>query len=135
MKITTVAVLLTLVLGAVAARAADAGVAGQWSGRSALVDAPVVRPMIVTSQSQFQNLANEIGIRENAPDVDFSRFVAVLMTTKSSGASLTLTLARSGELLAVAKESLDIRDETRWVVATYPREGVRTFEHKAIDQR
>src|SRR5262249_55952923 len=90
-------------------------------------------PAVVTSAKALEKLWKDWKLTDKMPEVDFSKEIVVLTTTKGSKLTLGATLDDSkGDLQVVGLATKDLRPGFRYVIATVPREGIKTVNGKEL---
>ena len=105
----------------------------EWSGSVEDENLAKDAPAVVTSAKALEKLWKDWKLTDKMPEVDFSKEIVVLTTTKGSKLTLGATLDDSkGDLQVVGLATKDLRPGFRYVIATVPREGIKTVNNKAL---
>jgi hypothetical protein len=104
----------------------------QWQGsvddEKLLKDAPAA----VTSKKGLGKLWKAWKVADKMPEVDFTKEVVVLTTTRGSRVKLAASLDDKGNLQVFGLGTRDLRPGFRYVLATVPREGVKKVNGKDL---
>jgi hypothetical protein len=90
-------------------------------------------PECITSAKELKKVWEAWKVEGKVPDVDFTKEIVVVQTT--TGSRLNLAggkLDDKGNLEVLAIATLDERPGFRYVIATFPREGVKTVNGKEL---
>jgi hypothetical protein len=106
----------------------------QWSGSvdddKLLKDAPAC----ITDKKGLEKLWKAWKIEDKMPDVDFTKEIVVITTSVGSKLSLMVKLDDKGNLDVGGLGTRDLRPGFRYVIATVPREGVKTINGKDLPE-
>ena len=129
-----VAAAAVVLLAAPAARADNKPVklVKQWNG--SVEDAALLKgaPAVVTSAKGVEGLWKAWKLEGKPPEVDFSKQLVVVTTTRGSRLRPNVSLEDNGDLRVNALSTKDLRPGFRYVIATVPREGVKTVNGKPL---
>ncbi|NNE92692.1 MAG: hypothetical protein HKN23_13680, partial [Verrucomicrobiales bacterium] len=86
-------------------------------------------PIVVSNPAEWKALWEKWKFAEKLPELDFSKKVAVVQTTRASKIKLQISLEKETGVLSVRSMSTrDLRPGFRYVIATFPREGIKSVE-------
>lgn len=85
---------------------------------------------VVVSQKAWKELADAWGVKD-AAKVDFDKTLLVVATTRGSQLRLTPQL-KDGDLKVLALGTRDLRPGFRYVIESFPREGVKTVNGQPL---
>ena len=88
--------------------------------------------MLISSADALAKLWKDWNITAPMPEVDFSREIVVVTTTRGSRLRLMLTLDDNGNLEVGGISTRDLRPGFRYVIATVSREGVKTVNGQEL---
>jgi hypothetical protein len=91
-------------------------------------------PPYITTAEALEKLWNAWKIGDKRPDVDFSKEIVVLSTTRGSKARLFASLDEKGNLVVGGMATRDFVPGFRYVIATVSRAGVKTVNGKELAQ-
>jgi hypothetical protein len=104
----------------------------EWKGSVAdeklLKDAPAC----VTDAKGLEKLWKAWKIEDKMPEVDFTKEIVVITTTSGSKISIFANLDDKGNLEVGGLATRDFGEGFRYVIATVPREGVKTVNGKDL---
>lgn len=90
-------------------------------------------PAVVVSKAGLEKLWKAWMLTEKMPDVDFTKELLVVQTSRGSQLRLTgATLDDKGDLQALGLGTRDLRPGFRYVIASFSREGVKTVNGKEL---
>ena len=93
---------------------------------------PKELPLVIDSGAKLQELWERWQIKEPLPQVDFSKELVLVATSRGSILHLSPTLDDKGDLTDVGIASMDLRPGFRYVIATVSRAGVKTVNGKKL---
>jgi hypothetical protein len=89
-------------------------------------------PACITSARGLEKLWKAWKIADKAPEVDFTREIVVLTTTRGSKLKFFAALDEKGNLMVGGLGTQDLRPGFRYVIATVSKEGVKTVNGKEL---
>ena len=89
-------------------------------------------PKVITSADQLAEAWKACERTDAVPTIDFKKHLAVALTTHGSRVNPRVSLSTDGELRVFGMETRDFRPGFRYVISTYPREGVKTVNGQAL---
>jgi hypothetical protein len=98
-----------------------------WEGSANSEAAGEKMPKVVTDKEKLTEVWIACERTNKLPEIDFSKKVVIVVT--SSGSRINVGAARlsdSGDLKVVAIATRDFRPGFRYVIAVFPREGVKS---------
>src|SRR5262245_52121933 len=105
----------------------------EWKGAVADEDKQKGSPEVITSAKALEKLWKDWKIEDKMPKVDFDKEIVVLGTTRGSKINLSAKLDdENGDLQVVGLATRDLVPGFRYVLATVPREGVKTVNKKEL---
>jgi hypothetical protein len=104
----------------------------QWKGSVADENLQKGAPEVIASAKDLEKLWKAWKIEHKLPRIDFTREIVIVGTTKGSRLSLSAQLDDNGNLQILGLGSADLRDGFRYVLATVPREGIKTVNKKKL---
>jgi hypothetical protein len=98
----------------------------QWTG--SVADEKLLKdaPSCVTDAKSLEKLWKAWKIEDKVPEVDFTKEIVVIATTSGSKLNLFANLDDKGNLDVGGLGTRDLVEGFRYVIATVPREGVKT---------
>jgi hypothetical protein len=106
----------------------------EWTGSVADATLQQKAPKVITSGEELKKLWKAWGIKDKVPDVDFTKEIMVVETTRGSRLRLGARLNEKGDLQVLGLATRDLRDGFRYVIATVPRQGIKSVNGKAIQK-
>jgi hypothetical protein len=104
----------------------------EWKGSVAdeklLKDAPAC----ITDAKGLEKLWKAWKIEDKMPEVDFTKEIVVISTTSGSKLNIFASLDDKGNLEVGGLGTRDLVEGFRYVIATVPREGVKTINGKDL---
>lgn len=95
-----------------------------WEGSARNEGAVQSIPKVITSAVQLKKAWNGCERTDPVPEIDLKKFVVVVETTTGSKLHLRARIT-DGELSTFGMATRDIRPGLRYVIATFPREGLK----------
>ncbi|MEJ2673248.1 MAG: hypothetical protein P8168_13820 [Deltaproteobacteria bacterium] len=99
----------------------------QWSGAVADLSLRKAAPQVILTEKSLENLWQVWQVPGSVPEVDFSRALVVVQTTRGSKLRLAATLEENGNLQVLGLATRDLRPGFRYVIAVLSRKGVKTI--------
>src|SRR5262245_41515068 len=124
--------LLGLAVPAAHAQRKAVKVTKEWSG--SVDDEKLMKdaPRCITSQKGLEKLWKAWKITDKMPKVDFDKEIVVVGTTTGSKLRLGASPDEKGDLKVLGPGTRDLRPGFRYVIATVPKEGVKTVDGKDL---
>ena len=88
-------------------------------------------PSVIVSEEGFKKLNKSWNFAKELPKVDFTKNLVVIATTRGSKLGGKPVL-KDGDLTFPAFGTRDLRDGFRFLIAEFPKEGVKTFQGKEL---
>ena len=104
----------------------------QWKGSVSDEALMADAPLYITTAENFERLWEKWKIAGKRPEVDFSKQVVVIQTSRGSNLSLIAILDEKGNLSVNGLGTMDFLPGFRYVIATVSRAGVITINNKEI---
>ncbi|MBA4067131.1 MAG: hypothetical protein C0501_26180 [Isosphaera sp.] len=104
----------------------------EWNGSVADEALAKDAPACVTSAKGLEALWKAWGLADKAPAVDFAKEMVVVTTTRGSKVRLAASLDEKGNLAVLGLGTRDLAPGFRYVLATVPRDGVKTVNGKEL---
>jgi hypothetical protein len=104
----------------------------QWSGSVADLSLSKAVPEVILTEKDLENLWAVWKVPGPVPEVDFSRDLIVVQTTRGSRLRLSSTMDEKGNLEVVGAATMDLRPGFRYVVAVLSHEGVKTINGQEL---
>jgi len=92
-------------------------------------------PACVTSAKGLEKLWKAWKIADKVPEVDFTKEIVVVTTTRGSKLRLAAALDEKGNLMVGGLGTRDLAPGFRYVIATVSKEGVKTDQGRAGSPR
>jgi hypothetical protein len=104
----------------------------QWNGSVADEKLMKEAPLCVVSKKGLEALWKAWKLGDKMPEVDFTKEIVVLATSRGSRLILSASLDDKGDLQVLGAGSRDLRPGFRYVLASVSREGVKTVNGKEL---
>src|SRR5262245_42190779 len=104
----------------------------QWKGSVADETLMADAPVYITTAGDLERLWEKWKIAGKRPEVDFSKHIVVVQTSRGSNLSLIATLDEKGNLSINGLGTMDFLPGFRYVIGIISRAGVITINNKAI---
>ncbi len=104
----------------------------EWKGSVADESKQKGAPEVITSAKALEKLWADWKIDGKAPEVDFKKEIVVIGTTRGSRLNLSARLDDKGDLSVGGLATSDFGEGFRYIIATVPREGVKTVNKKEL---
>jgi len=104
----------------------------EWKGTVADESKQKGAPEVIVSAKALEKLWADWKIEGKVPEVDFAKEIVVIGTTRGSRLNLSARLDDKGDLTVGGLATSDLGDGFRYVIATVPREGVKTVNKKEL---
>jgi len=104
----------------------------EWKGSND--DEKLVKdaPAAITTAKGLEKLWTAWKVEGKVPEVDFDKEIVAVTTTVGSRLNLVATLDDKGDLQVGGLGTRDLRPGFRYVIATLPKEGVKTVNGKEL---
>jgi hypothetical protein len=89
-------------------------------------------PAVITTAKGLEKLWSAWKVEGKVPEVNFDKEIVVVTTTVGSKVSVFANLSDKGDLQVVGQALRDLRPGFRYVIATLPKEGVKTVNGKEL---
>ena len=104
----------------------------KWTGSVADAALADNTPSFIASAKELAQLWKHWKLADEAPNIDFSKEIVLLATTRGSNLGLSCTLTPTGELKVMAMSTADFGEGFRYVIATVSRDGVKSVDGKEL---
>jgi hypothetical protein len=104
----------------------------EWTGSVADEMKQQGAPSVITSGKVLKKLWEDWKIEGKVPDVDFTKEIVVVATSRGSRLKLSAVLDGNGNLLVLGVGTRDMAPGFRYVLAAIPREAVKTVGGKEL---
>jgi len=106
----------------------------EWAGSVEDENLAKGAPEVITSAKGLEDLWKSWKLADKAPQVDFTKEIVILTTTRGSRIKLFATLDEKGNLMVGSLGTSDLRPGFRYVIATVSKEGVKTVNGKELSK-
>jgi hypothetical protein len=104
----------------------------EWTGSVADEGLLKTAPAVITGAKALDDLWQSWKVGGKTPEIDFTKEIVVVTTTRGSRLSLMASLDAKGNLDVGGLATRDLRPGFRYVLAIVSRDGVRTVNGKAL---
>src|SRR5262245_32368350 len=104
----------------------------QWKGSVPDERLMTDAPSHITTAEELESLWQKWKIAGHTPEVDFSKQIIVVTTSRGSLLSLIATLDEKGNLSVNGLGTMDFHPGFRYVIATVSRAGIKTVNNKDL---
>ena len=104
----------------------------EWRGDNPNEGLAKDSPKFITNAKDLEKLWKAWDIKEKLPEIDFSKEILLVETTRGSRLNLKATLDEKGDLQSLGLATRDLRDGFRYVMITVNKAGIKTIAGKAI---
>jgi hypothetical protein len=104
----------------------------QWKGSVKDEDLRKGAPEVITSAKALKHLWGTWQVSDKLPEVDFKKEIVLVVTGGGSRLNALARLDDAGNLEVLGMGTLDLVPGFRYVIATVPREGVKTVNKKPL---
>lgn len=104
----------------------------EWFGSVADEKLEKTAPQVVVSEKAWAELWKQWQAKGEAPEVDFTKHFVLVVTTRGSRLMLSARLDDDGNLDPLAIATRDLRPGFRYILAVFPREGVKKVDGKEL---
>lgn len=122
-------VCLALALGVVRSAAAEMkelAITQKWEGSVEAGEPPKDLPAAIVNAVDFAGVWKRCGRTDEVPKIDWGKHFAVCQTTSGSRLIVSGQLDAAGNAKILGMSTMDMRPGFRYVIAIFPREGVKT---------
>jgi hypothetical protein len=104
----------------------------QWKG--SVEDETLLKgaPEFIANKKALQKLWQEWKLEHKLPQIDFRKEIVILATSRGSRLNLSARLDDEGALQVLGFGTRDLRPGFRYVLATVPRDGIKTVNKKPL---
>ena len=104
----------------------------EWTGSVQEESLAKDAPACITSAKGLEPLWKVWKIADKVPEVDFTKQLVILTTTRGSKLRLAAALDAKGNLMVGGLGTLDLAPGFRYVIATVSKEGVKKVNGKEL---
>ena len=104
----------------------------EWRGDNPNEGLTKDSPKFITNAKDLEKLWKAWDIKEKLPEIDFSKKILLVETTRGSRLNLKATLDEKGDLQSLGLATRDLRPGFRYVMITVNKAGIKTIAGKAI---
>ena len=104
----------------------------EWRGDNPNEGLAKDSPKFITNAKDLEKLWKAWDIKEKLPEIDFSKEILLVETTRGSRLNLKATLDEKGDLQPLGLATRDLREGFRYVMITVNKAGVKTIAGKVI---
>ena len=104
----------------------------EWRGDNPNEGLTKDSPKFITNAKDLEKLWKAWDIKEKLPEIDFSKEILLVETTRGSRLNLKATLDEKGDLQSLGLATRDLRPRFRYVMITVNKAGIKTIAGKAI---
>jgi hypothetical protein len=104
----------------------------EWRGDNPNEGLAKDSPKFITNAKDLEKLWKAWDIKEKVAEIDFSKEILLVETTRGSRLNLKATLDEKGDLQPLGLATRDLRPGFRYVMITVNKAGVKTIAGKAI---
>ena len=104
----------------------------EWRGDNPNEGLAKDSPKFITNAKDLEKLWKAWDIKEIVAEIDFSKEILLVETTRGSRLNLKATLDEKGDLQPLGLATRDLRPGFRYVMITVNKAGIKTIEGKAI---
>ena len=104
----------------------------EWRGDNPHEGLAKDSPKFITNAKDLEKLWKAWDIKEKLPEIDFSKEILLVETTRGSRLNLKATLDEKGDLQSLGLATRDLRPGFRYVMITVNKAGIKTIAGKAI---
>jgi predicted small integral membrane protein len=125
-------IVLALATNAIAEERKPLETLKEWRGDNPNEALSKDAPKFITNSKDLEKLWKTWDIKEKLPEIDFSKELLLIETTRGSRLNLKATLDEKGNLQALGLATRDLRPGFRYVMITVSKTGVKSINGKAI---
>ncbi|MBJ7304302.1 MAG: hypothetical protein JHD09_09650 [Gemmataceae bacterium] len=104
----------------------------EWRGDNPNEGLTKDSPKFITNAKDLEKLWKAWDIKEKVAEIDFSKEILLVETTRGSRLNLKATLDEKGDLQSLGLATRDLRPGFRYVMITVNKAGIKTIAGKAI---
>ena len=104
----------------------------EWRGDNPNEGLAKDSPKFITNAKDLEKLWKAWDIKEKLAEIDFSKEILLVETTRGSRLNLKATLDEKGDLQSLGLATRDLRPGFRYVMITVKKAGIKTIAGKAI---
>ena len=104
----------------------------EWRGDNPNEGLTKDSPKFITNAKDLEKLWKAWDIKEKLPEIDFSKEILLVETTRGSRLNLKATLDEKGDLQSLGLATRDLRPGFRYVMITVNKAGIKTIAGKVI---
>lgn len=104
----------------------------EWRGDNPNEALSKEAPKYIVNSKDLEKLWKTWDIKEKLPEIDFSKELLLIETTRGSRLNLKATLDEKGNIQALGLATRDLRPGFRYVMITVSKTGVKSINGKAI---
>jgi len=104
----------------------------EWRGDNPNEGLTKDSPKFITNAKDLEKLWKAWDIKEKVAEIDFSKEILLVETTRGSRLNLKATLDEKGDLQSLGLATRDLRPGFRYVMITVKKAGIKTIAGKAI---
>lgn len=125
-------IVLALATNAIAEERKPLETLKEWRGDNPNETLSKDAPKFITNSKDLEKLWKTWDIKEKLPEIDFSKELLLIETTRGSRLNLKATLDEKGNIQALGLATRDLRPGFRYVMITVSKTGVKSINGKAI---
>lgn len=125
-------IVLALATNAIAEERKPLETLKEWRGDNPNEALSKDAPKFITNSKDLEKLWKYWDIKEKLPEIDFSKELLLIETTRGSRLNLKATLDEKGNIQALGLATRDLRPGFRYVMITVSKTGVKSINGKAI---
>ncbi|MEY4612809.1 MAG: hypothetical protein RL179_782 [Planctomycetota bacterium] len=125
-------IVLALATNAIAEERKPLETLKEWRGDNPNEALSKEAPKYIVNSKDLEKLWKTWDIKEKLPEIDFSKELLLIETTRGSRLNLKATLDEKGNLQALGLATRDLRPGFRYVMITVSKTGVKSINGKAI---
>ncbi|NDH05857.1 hypothetical protein EBX93_08015 [bacterium] len=125
-------IVLALATNAIAEERKPLETLKEWRGDNPNEALSKDAPKFITNSKDLEKLWKSWDIKEKLPEIDFSKELLLIETTRGSRLNLKATLDEKGNIQALGLATRDLRPGFRYVMITVSKTGVKSINGKAI---
>jgi hypothetical protein len=125
-------IVLALATNAIAEERKPLETLKEWRGDNPNEALSKEAPKYIVNSKDLEKLWKTWDIKEKLPEIDFSKELLLIETTRGSRLNLKATLDEKGNIQALGLATRDLRPGFRYVMITVSKTGVKSINGKAI---
>ena len=125
-------IVLALATNAIAEERKPLETLKEWRGDNPNEALSKDAPKFITNSKDLEKLWKSWDIKEKLPEIDFSKELLLIDTTRGSRLNLKATLDEKGNIQALGLATRDLRPGFRYLMITVSKTGVKSINGKAI---